>query len=134
MRKSTFFGFEKSICKKNIPEANSYAEKIEKNNGERILALSLLSLMLHDFEIREYYSLYSITLYKIAKFDFLVTFLFFKIKQKFFRHYFFQIFLHTNWLLEYFFGEYFFQNRKMSIFAPRRKNRQIFKGAISLIY
>ena len=56
-----FFGFEKSICKKNIPEANSYAEKIEKNNSERILTLSLLSLMLRDFEIREYYSPYSIT-------------------------------------------------------------------------
>ena len=39
-----------------------------------------------------------------------------------------------NWLLEYFLGEYFFLNRKMSIFAPKRKNRQIFLGAISLIY
>ena len=80
MQKSTFFGFEKSIRLKNIPEASSYAKKLEKNNGEKILALSLLSLMLHDFEIREYYSLYSITLYKIAKFHFLVTFLFFKIE------------------------------------------------------
>ena len=85
---------EKVFAKKNIPEANSYAVKIEKNNGERILALSLLSLMLHDFEIREYYSLYNSTLYKIAKFHFLVTFLFFKIEQKIFRHYFFSIFLH----------------------------------------
>ena len=39
-----------------------------------------------------------------------------------------------NWLLEYFLGEYFFLNQKISIFAPKRKNRHIFQGAISLIY
>ena len=109
-------------------------KKIEKNNGERISALSLFSFMLYDFEIREFYSPYSITLYNIAKFHFLITLLFFKIEQKFFRHYFFLFFLHTNWLLEYFLGEYFFLNRKMLIFAPKRKNRHIFQGAISLIY
>ena len=57
-----------------------------------------------------------------------------EIEPKFFRHYFFLFFLHMNWLLEYFFCKYFFQNRKMSIFAPKRKNRHIFQGAISLIY
>ena len=40
MQKSTFFGFEKSIRLKNIPESSSYAKKLEKNNGEKIFVLS----------------------------------------------------------------------------------------------
>ena len=128
MQKLTFFGFEKIIRLKIIPEAKSYVIKIERNNGERISALSLFSFMLYDFEIREFYSPYSNTLYNIAKFHFLITLLFFKIEQKIFRHYFFLFFLLTNRLLECFLGEYFFLNRKMSIFAPKRKNRQFFRG------
>ena len=70
MQKSTFFGFEKSIRLKNIPEANSYVKKLEKNIGEKISALALFSFMLYDFENREFYSSYSITLYNTSQYPF----------------------------------------------------------------